>query len=103
MIVLATTSDKSCMSQLGLFDVFDSHLLVPMIRDLGSVINTLKERSLFSDVEIDRISASLQPMSNSIAISIKKLLIICELARQDEANAVNRFVALFEEHILSAQ
>ena len=101
MLVLATSSDKSCLSQLGLFDIFDSTLHVPIIRDLSSVMNCLREQGSFEESEMERIERTLQTVSSNIAISVKKLLMLIELSRQDERNAVERFVGLLEEHILS--
>ncbi|OMJ09301.1 Vesicular-fusion protein sec18 [Smittium culicis] len=121
LLVLATTSQKHIMAELGLNDAFDADLRIPMIDELTSVDFVLNYFELFnSSVRADVISLLSESIESSnqaqmskieqglydnnvlrpsgLKIGIKKLLIIMETSRQDN-DAKNRFISLISEYI----
>lgn len=103
LLVIATTSLRPVLSEVGLSEAFDSELRVPPISSLDSLEYVLREVSLFSRDE-DRNAAvqmlreagfpqtSQEVGTNGLHIGVKKLLSIVEMARQEPDNAAQRLV-----------
>ncbi|KAL0950212.1 hypothetical protein HGRIS_010202 [Hohenbuehelia grisea] len=98
LLVLATTSDRPLLNDLGLTGIFDSHLYVPPISRLSSLDYVLQEVELFrSDEERRAALAKLrqagfseEDTSSRMHVGIKKLLSTIEMARQEPDNVVDR-------------
>jgi len=79
---------------MDMLDSFDAEIYVPSIKSLSSIDTVLKEIELFSDSErayaMKSISKEIQ--SNYVSIGVKKLLMIAEMARQDD-DKVSKFVS----------
>lgn len=103
LLVIATTSLRPVLSEVGLSEAFDSELRVPPISSLDSLEYVLREVSLF-DRDDDRNAAvqmlreagfpqtSQEVGTNGLHIGVKKLLSIIEMARQEPDNAAQRLV-----------
>jgi vesicle-fusing ATPase len=96
--VIATSSLKHVLTEIGLSEVFDSELYVPSISNLQPLEFVLHAVELFQSSQ--RSQGSLYACwnlgftddENGIHIGIKKLLSIVEMARQEPDNAVERLV-----------
>jgi vesicle-fusing ATPase len=107
-LVIATSSLKSVLSELGLVDNFDSELRVPPITSLRAVDFVLREVELFRIKEERQATlAQLESVGfptrddgegegeegeRPLQIGIKKLLTIIEMARQEPENVGQRLV-----------
>ncbi|ORX60980.1 AAA-domain-containing protein [Piromyces finnis] len=94
LLLISTTSQKNILQEMDMLDAFDAEIYVPSIKSLSSIDIVLKEIELFSDSErsyaMKSISKEIQ--SNYISIGVKKLLMIAEMARQDD-DKVSKFVS----------
>jgi len=77
-----------------MLDSFNAEIYVPSIKSLSSIDIVLKEIELFSDSERSYVmkSISKEIQSNYVSIGVKKLLMIAEMARQDD-DKVSKFVS----------
>jgi len=94
LLLISTTSQKNILQEMDMLDSFDAEIYVPSIKSLSSIDIVLKEIELFSDSErayvMKNISQEIQ--SNYVSIGVKKLLMIAEMARQDD-DKVSKFVS----------
>lgn len=72
---------------------FSAEIYVPTITNLEGVEAVLQQLELFNDEEMDRALTMLRKanMDHKLTIGVKKLLMIIEMARQDE-DKVDKFV-----------
>ncbi|CCM00433.1 uncharacterized protein FIBRA_02465 [Fibroporia radiculosa] len=103
LLIMATSSLRPVLTDLGLSEAFDSELRVPPIANLRAVDYVLEQLALFPSAQ-DRVKAirmleqagfgSLQTndddLSSRLNIGIKKLLSIVEMARQEPDAAAER-------------
>ncbi len=104
LLILATTSVRSILSDLGFSESFDSELRVPPITSLRALEYIVHEVELFERRE-DRKAAirmleeagfggtSLDGLSSKLQIGVKRLLTVIEMARQEPDNAAQRLVS----------
>jgi len=94
LLLISTTSQKNILQEMDMLDSFDAEIYVPSIKSLSSIDIVLKEIELFSDSErkyvMNNISQEIQ--SKYVSIGVKKLLMIAEMARQDD-DKVSKFVS----------
>lgn len=106
LLIIATTSLRPLLTELGLSDVFDSELRVPPISNLSSLERILREVQLFSsENELGQTMRVLvdagfavdvdaeQDAALHLQVGIKKLLSIVEMARQEPERAGERLVS----------
>ncbi|OJA09579.1 hypothetical protein AZE42_10071 [Rhizopogon vesiculosus] len=106
LLVIATTSLRPLLTELGLSDVFDSELRVPPISNLSSLEVILREVQLFpSERELQQTIRVLADAGFAaddnvehdaalhLQVGIKKLLSIIEMARQEPERAGERLVS----------
>lgn len=106
LLVIATTSLRPLLTELGLSDVFDSELRVPPISNLSSLERVLREVQLFSSE--DELRQTMRMLADAgfavdlnaeedaalhLQVGIKKLLSIVEMARQEPERAGERLVS----------
>lgn len=101
MLVIATSSLRPVLTEIGLSEGFDSELRVPPISNLTALEYVLSEVRLF-ETGNERRSAirmledagfaadSRDETSSKLHIGIKKLLSIVEMARQEPNNVAER-------------
>lgn len=103
LLVIATSSLRPVLSEVGLSEAFDSELRVPPISSLDSLEYVLREVSLFNSSEernacvqmlreVGFPQTSQEVGANGLHIGVKKLLSIVEMARQEPDNAAQRLV-----------
>ncbi|KAF8326418.1 vesicular-fusion protein SEC18 [Amanita rubescens] len=104
LLILATTSVRSILSDLGFSESFDSELRVPPITSLRALEYIVHEVELFEKRE-DRKAAirmlneagfggsSMDGLSSKLQIGVKRLLTVIEMARQEPDNAGQRLVS----------
>jgi vesicle-fusing ATPase len=106
LLVIATTSLRPLLTELGLSDVFDSELRVPPISNLSSLERVLREVQLFSSE--NELRQTMRMLADAgfavdlnaeedaalhLQVGIKKLLSIVEMARQEPERAGERLVS----------
>lgn len=101
LLVIATSSLRPVLTELGLSETFDSELRVPPISNLAALEYVLREVELFGSSQ-DRRNAihmledagfaltSQDETTSRLHIGIKKLLSIIEMARQEPENVAQR-------------
>jgi vesicle-fusing ATPase len=93
LLILATTTQRQILDQMDMTDEFSAEIYVPTITSLEGVDTVLQQLELFNDAERQRALSILKQanMDQKLTIGVKKLLMIIEMARQDEDN-VEKFV-----------
>lgn len=103
LFVIATTSSRPILTELGLSDTFDSELRIPPISNLRALEFVLKEVELFSSSDDRRRAVRMledagfalraeDETSSKLHIGVKKLLSIIEMARQEPENVAERLM-----------
>jgi vesicle-fusing ATPase len=102
LLVIATTSLRPVLAEVGLSEAFDSELRVPPISNLESFEYVLRAVELFETDQqfgtaINMLAKAGFPSGedesmNGRHIGIKKLLSIIEMARQEPDHAVQRLI-----------
>jgi vesicle-fusing ATPase len=79
---------------MDMSDAFNSDLYIPNISDLSSVQKIVTELKLFNDSEYEQAMSLMvrSGLSDKLNIGIKKMMMITEMARQDE-DKVEKLVA----------
>ncbi|KZT71500.1 vesicular-fusion protein SEC18 [Daedalea quercina L-15889] len=103
LLILATSSLRPVLTDLGISEVFDSELRVPPISSLRAVVRVLDELEIFpNDNERRQLISMLQQAglgnvdapeddtSSRLNIGVKKLLSIAEMARQEPEETAER-------------
>jgi len=96
LLILGTTSNKRVLEDLEFMDVFNAVLTVPQITTREELRNVLENLDLFTD-SID-MSRALDAFTTPI--SIKKLIMIAEMAKQSASSpgsVVDRFITFLLE------
>jgi vesicle-fusing ATPase len=101
LLILATSSARPILTDLGVADVFDSDHTIPQIRDLDSLEYVLREVELFqSDRSLQEAMSLLMEGGfegpdeySSKSVGIKRLLSIIEMARQEPDNVAQRLAS----------
>jgi vesicle-fusing ATPase len=99
LLIIATSSLRPMLNDLGLSETFDQELRVPPISSLRAMAHVLQELELFpSDQHCKQAIRMLEEagfadgddLSPKLQIGIKKLLSIVEMARQEPRNVAER-------------
>ncbi|PFH51344.1 hypothetical protein AMATHDRAFT_3193 [Amanita thiersii Skay4041] len=104
LLIIATSSLRSILTDLGFSEIFDSELRVPPITSLGALENVLREVELFESREERKRAMQMLEESGlggvsgdgigtRLQIGIKKLLSIVEMARQEPENVAERLLS----------
>jgi vesicle-fusing ATPase len=93
LLLLATTSQRRILEDMGMVNEFSSEIYVPSITSLDGLNIVLQDLEIFNENERSLVLRHLQDagMDHKLAIGVKKLLMVIEMARQDE-NKVEKFV-----------
>ncbi|KAJ3157941.1 transport between ER and Golgi ATPase protein [Geranomyces variabilis] len=95
LLILATTTNRHILSQMELTDAFNASLYTPQITTLEAIDSVLGSLQTFTDAEraqaIDTLQRSGIEQRGGLAIGVKKLVVIGEMAAQDE-DRVDKFV-----------
>ncbi|CEP08658.1 hypothetical protein [Parasitella parasitica] len=93
LLILATTTQRQILEQMDMTDEFSAEIYVPTITSLEGVDAVLQQLELFSNAERERALSILRQanMDKKLTIGVKKLLMIIEMARQDQ-DKIEKFV-----------
>lgn len=100
-MIIATSSQRPILTDIGFAETFDSELRVPPISNLAALEYVIREVELFSSSEERQAaiqmlqeagfaSTSRDVTSSMLQIGIKKLLSIVEMARQEPESVAER-------------
>jgi len=97
LLVLATSSSRTMLQDMGMSDTFAADIRVPPIDTLRSLEVVINEVGLFPDQASSSRAISLLEQAGfrdegRLAVGIKKLLNIAEMCRQDEDRAADKLV-----------
>ncbi len=96
LLLIATTSEKELVKELGLYQSFSKVIHVPNVSRGPEILNVLNELECFSKNEMDVLNRLL--IGKSLSIGIKSILDIVELSKQaTDAYRVSKFVDALEE------
>ena len=98
LLVLSTTSQKHNLEQMDMSDAFNAEIYVPNVTDLSAVDTIVGGLELFSTAERKKAieMTKEQGVDKKLSIGIKKLLMLIEMARQDE-DKVDKLVSCLSE------
>ncbi|KAI9470797.1 MAG: P-loop containing nucleoside triphosphate hydrolase protein [Benjaminiella poitrasii] len=93
LLILATTTQREILDHMDMTSEFSAEIYVPTITSLEGVDIVLQHLELFNDSEKERALSILRQanVDSKLAVGIKKLLMIIEMARQDE-DKIDKFV-----------
>ena len=105
-MIIATSSLRPILTDLGLSENFDSELRIPPVSSLRALEYVIQEVELFpSDQHRKRAMRMLEEagfgsrddLSPKLQIGIKKLLSVVEMARQEPENVAERLTSALIE------
>lgn len=97
LLILTTSSNKRVLEEMEFMECFNAALKVPQVSTEQEFKAVLEELQIFTDQEL-----SVAAKSFTAPVSIKKLIMICEMAKQgDRAYLVNRFTQFVQDSALS--
>ncbi|KAL1960893.1 hypothetical protein VTO42DRAFT_5876 [Malbranchea cinnamomea] len=106
LLVLATTTERSVLKQLDVFNSFNSDIMVPNVNTYDELAHTLQEEGSFSPQEISQSLSNLRDLTHTdkIGVGVKKVLLGIGTAKQDTDRA-GRFAsviarAMDEQHYM---
>jgi vesicle-fusing ATPase len=102
LLVLATTTERSILTQLNLVSSFDAEIAVPNVSDQNELKKVLDELDLFDEGEKRKVMEDLERYTGTknVGVGIKKVLMAAETARQDEGDVVGRFVDIVGRDVM---
>lgn len=102
LLIIATSSLRPILTDLGLAETFDSEMHVPPVSSLRALEFVVRELELFSSSEERReairmleeagFASDKNDMTSKLQIGIKKLLSIIEMARQEPESVAVRLI-----------
>ncbi|KAJ4992201.1 ATPase [Stagonosporopsis vannaccii] len=86
LLIFATTTERSVLTQLDLFSRFDAEIAVPNVNSQQELAHVLQESGAFSDRDQQRAISEIEEITGSreIGVGIKKILTGIETAKQDQ-------------------
>ena len=102
LLIIATSSSHSILTDLGFSENFDSELRVPPISSIESLEHVLTEVELFNNAAGTRQAVAMlqeagfgrdDGQSPALNIGVKKLLSLIEMARQEPHAVAERLVS----------
>jgi len=98
LLVLATTSNRRILEEMEFMESFNAVLKVPQISTPSEFKSVLEELQIFSEDDLERAAKAF-----SSHISIKKLIMIAEMAKQgDRDHLVDRFSGFIQDSSLTS-
>ena len=84
-----------------MLDAFNAEIYTPLMTNMVAVDMVVAQLKLFDDATRQKVMNHIQSQAKSISIGVKKVLMICERARQD-ASPERRFVQAFLAEVQSS-
>ncbi|KAF8533957.1 P-loop containing nucleoside triphosphate hydrolase protein [Trichophaea hybrida] len=96
LLILATSTERSVLSQLDLLNSFDAEIAVPNVANQKELQAVLGELGLFAPQDQGRVLEEIEQYTGTkeLNVGIKKILMAAETARQDVNDTVGRFVSI---------
>jgi len=95
LFVIGTSGNKDVLGEMDFMDCFSTVLRTPVIKNFDEFKAALTALQLVDGVEVSKAAQSF----TSDSITIKKLIMITELARQgDKESTLERFTTLMEKY-----
>eukprot|EP01133_Synstelium_polycarpum_P003686 gene3686-4242_t len=98
LLVLATTSNQEAMRDLGLNDCFATFLPVPSITKTDEFKKVLQSLEVFSPQDLDKAASVC--FSEDSPITVKQMIMVVEMARQEPGNLINNLKQAMEDFTL---
>jgi vesicle-fusing ATPase len=85
LLILATTTERSILQQLDIFNNFNSDLSVPELQTYDELAFVMKDSKAFSDDDVRKAVGEIKDITRSekCQVGIKKVLLGIETAKQD--------------------
>ncbi|KAG0170430.1 transport between ER and Golgi ATPase protein [Apophysomyces sp. BC1015] len=98
LLILATTTQRKILEMMDMTDGFNTEIYVPTITTLEGIDIVLQEIGLFQEHEREKTMSILSEsnMEQKLAIGVKQLLMVIEMARQDK-DKISKFVSTLSE------
>ena len=86
LLILATTTQRSILTQLDLFNSFDADIPIPNVNTHAELAHLLHDSRGLSTQDQQRAIQELGELTGSdqVGVGVKKILLGIETARQDE-------------------
>ncbi|KAF2108710.1 P-loop containing nucleoside triphosphate hydrolase protein [Lophiotrema nucula] len=100
LIIFATTTARSVLTQLDLFSRFDAEIAVPNVNEQQELAHILQHSGAFSEQDQDRAIREIQDITGSreVGVGIKRILTSIETAKQD-SDLAGRFAMVLSRDI----
>jgi len=103
LLILATTTQRSVLQHLDLFDSFNSEIAVPNVNTYPELGHILGQSGVLADQDVERALREIQETTGNgekVGVGIKKVLLGIETAKQDQDMA-GRFAGVISKAIAS--
>ncbi|USP75209.1 uncharacterized protein yc1106_02483 [Curvularia clavata] len=100
LLIFATTTARSVLTQLELYSRFNAEIAVPNVNTQNELATVLRESGAFSDFDQQRAIAEIEEITGSreIGVGINNILTSIETAKQDQ-DVPGRFARLMSSAI----
>lgn len=104
LLILATTTERSVLQQLDIFNSFNSDIPVPNVNSSEELRHVMQETGVFSSEDMQRSLQEIVDITQSeeVGVGIKKILLGIETAKQD-ADMASRFAGVISRAIAERQ
>lgn len=102
MLIFATTTERSVLTQLDLFSRFDAEIAVPNVNTQAELAQVLQQSGAFPDRDQQRAIGEIQEITGStdVGVGIKKILTAIQTAKEDQ-DVPGRFARVMSHAIAS--
>jgi len=101
LFVICTSSRRNILDEMGMSDCFSGELYFSNIQTVEEISSVLKQLKIFEGERLTKVLGLLRAMQadEKLSIGIKKLLLLVEMARQDEGREIEKFIEAMQDHI----
>ena len=95
LLIVATTSDRNVMQQLGIWDDFSADIPIPNVSSYQELEFVMRESKAFTTQEASSAMREIQEITGAqdVGVGIKRILLAIETAKQD-ADKASRFAGV---------
>jgi vesicle-fusing ATPase len=101
LLILATTTERSVLQQLDVFNSFDADVPVPTLNTYDELALVMQESKAFSSNDTQMALKEIKEITRSeeIGVGVKKILLGIETAKQDSRSMGTRFAAVISKAV----
>lgn len=101
LLILATTTERSVLQQLDVFNTFDADIPVPTLNTFEELTRVMQQSQAFSPADSQTALSEIRELTRSeeIGVGIKRILLGIETAKQDERNMGVRFAGVISKAV----